>query len=219
MIQLHWHPGNASMIPHIVLREIGVPFEKVMVDRDAGANRSPAYLALNPNGLIPVLVDDALVLYETVAICMHLVDRHPECGMSPPLGSAERGEWYKWLAWMSNSLQVSLIHYFYPERMVDAGNVTGAAQVKAQAQARVGTLLDQIEAELVRDGRPWLLGDRFGVADAYGFVLCRWTRGFTGPQGAPARARTPIAAWLARIAARPAVRQVFADEGLPTPWY
>lgn len=219
MIQLHWYPGNASMIVHIVLRELGVPFEKVLVDRETDAHRSAAYLALNPNGLIPVLVDDGLVLYETAAICLHLADRHAGAGLSPPLGSAARAELYKWLVWMSNSLQATLMLYFYPERLVDEGNAAGAAQVRTHAQAKVTSLLGQIEARLMQDGQPWLLGDRFSLADAYGFVLCRWTRGFSGPAGGPARERAAIAAWLARVAERPAVREVFADEGLPAPWY
>ena len=219
MIQLHYFPGNASMIAHIVLHELGLPFDKVLVDRAANAHKSPGYLALNPNGLIPVLVDDGLVLYETAAICLHLADRHPEAGLSPPLGSTDRAELYKWLVWMTNALQATLIHYFYPERMVDAGNVEGAAQVKAHAQAHAGGLLDQIEAQLQRHGQPWFLGEKFGLADAYGFVLCRWTRGFSAPAGGPARERPAIAAWLARVATRPAVQRVFADEGLQPPWY
>jgi glutathione S-transferase len=219
MIELHYFPGNASMVPHIVLHELGLPFEKLLVDRDAYAHKSPAYLALNPNGLIPVLVDDGLVLYETAAICLHLADRHPAAGLSPPLGSADRAELYKWLIWMTNTLQATLIHYFYPERMVDAGNSEGAMQVRAHAQARVGTLVDQIEAQLERQHGPWLLGERYSLADAYGFVMCRWTRGFSGSAAAPARERPAIAAWLQRVLARPAVQRVFADEGLQPPWY
>ncbi|HZV93182.1 MAG TPA: glutathione S-transferase N-terminal domain-containing protein, partial [Caldimonas sp.] len=84
MLQLHYFPGNASLIAHVVLEELGVPFELKYVDRAVSAQRSAAYLALNPNGLIPVLVDGAatdaagrpLVLYETAAICLHLADTH-----------------------------------------------------------------------------------------------------------------------------------------------
>jgi glutathione S-transferase len=64
MIRLHYYPGNASFTPHVLLHELGVPFERVLVDRNQGAHKSPAYLKLNPNGLIPVLEDDGLVLYE-----------------------------------------------------------------------------------------------------------------------------------------------------------
>ena len=97
MIQLHYWPGNASMTPHMLLEELGVPFELKRVARDVGAHKQPEYLQLNPNGLIPVLVDGDLVLYETAAICLHLVDTHPAAGLAPSVGTAERAHFYKWL--------------------------------------------------------------------------------------------------------------------------
>ena len=101
MIQLHYHPGNASMTPHLVLRELGVPFELKYVDRANAAHKSPEYLKLNPNGLIPVLVDGELVLYESAAIVLHLVDTHPAAGLAPALGTPERAQFYKWLVWVA----------------------------------------------------------------------------------------------------------------------
>ncbi len=222
MLQLHYHPGNASLIPHIVLEEIGAPFELAFVDRSAAAHKSSDYLALNPNGLIPVLVDrrgeaagegaQPLVLYETAAVCLHLADTHPEAGLMPPLGSAARAHAYKWLAWLSNTMQATLRLYFYPERWAD--DAAAAAQVKAHAEAKVGTMLDQLDAELARHGRPWLLGDAFSLADPYAFVLCRWTRGFARP----ARSLPYLKPFLDRMLARPAVQRTFAAEGLKEPW-
>ena len=88
MRQLHYFPGNASMAPHILLREIGEPFELVLVDREHDSHKSAAYLRLNPNGLIPVFVDGDLVLYESAAICLHLADSAPQAGLIPaPDGS------------------------------------------------------------------------------------------------------------------------------------
>ena len=127
MINLHYYPGNASLAPHILLQEIGAPFELVLVDRTQHAHQSPAYLALNPNGLIPVLRDGPLVLYECVAIGLHLCDTHPAAGLAPAMGTPARAQFYKWLVWMTNTLQATLIHYFYPERMVDDGNTSGAS--------------------------------------------------------------------------------------------
>jgi glutathione S-transferase len=214
MITLHYHPSNASFTPHILLREIGVPFELALVDRAQQAHKSPAYLKLNPNGLIPVLVDGDLVLYETAAICLHLVDTHPQAALAPALGTAERAHFYKWLVWLTNSLQTSLIAYFYPERWVDAGNADGAAQVKAHAQARIGALLQQIDDQLASHGGPWLLGQHFSAVDPYAFMLCRWTRGFADK---PARSYAHIGPYLQRVLARPAVQQAIAAEGLPEP--
>jgi glutathione S-transferase len=77
MLELHYFPGNASLIVRILLEELGLPFKATLVDRAKNAQKAPAYLALNPNGLIPVLIDGDLVLYETAAICLYLCDKHP----------------------------------------------------------------------------------------------------------------------------------------------
>ena len=214
MITLHYYPSNASFAPHVLLREIGVPFELALVDRSQQAHKSPAYLRLNPNGLIPVLVDGELVLYETAAICLHLADTHPQAALAPALGSPQRAHFYKWLVWLTNSLQSSLIAYFYPERWVDAGNEAGAAQVKAHAQLRVAGLLQQIDEQLAAHGGPWLLGERYSAVDPYALMLCRWTRGFAER---PARSYRHIGPYLQRVLARPAVQQAFAAEGLSEP--
>ncbi|WP_395702751.1 glutathione S-transferase family protein [Aquabacterium sp.] len=217
MIELHYYPGNASMAPHIVLHELGVPFEKRLVDRTRNAHKSAEYLKLNPNGLIPVLVDGELVLYECAAISLHLADKHPAAGLAPALGSPERAHYYKWMVWLTNTLQAMLIHYFYPDRLVDEGNADGAAQVQAHAQAQVGRMLDQLEAQFAQHGGPWLLGTAYSAADAHAFMLCRWTRGFQGAASAPARERPLLGAYLQRMLARPAVQRVIADEGLSAP--
>jgi glutathione S-transferase len=220
MPRLHYFPGNASLIVHIVLEEIGAPFTLEYVDRTQSAHRSKAYLALNPNGLIPVLVDDAsidadgapLVLYETAAICMHLADEHVEAGLLPAFGTRERANAYKWLAWLSNTVQPTLTLYFYPERWAD--DTAGAAVLQAKAEAKVGALLEQLDAELARHGGPWLLGASFSIADPYAFVLCRWTRGFDRP----ARTLPHLKPWLDRMLGRRSVQRAFATERLPEPW-
>ena len=211
MLQLHYHPGNASMAPHLLLEEMGVRYELKLVDRAQQAHKSAEYLLLNPNGLIPVLVDGELVLYEAAAICLHLTDTHPQAGLAPALGSAARAHFYKWLVWLTNSLQASLILYFYPERWADTPQA--AAQVRAHAEARVGTLLDQIEAELARHGGPYLLGEAFSAVDLYALMLCRWTRGFARP----ARSLPQTGPYLQRLLVRPAVQRVFEREGLAPP--
>ena len=215
MLQLHYYPSTASMAPHIVLQELGVPFELVLVDRTADAHKAPEYLRLNPNGLIPVLTDGDLVLYESAAICLYLCDRHPQAKLAPALGTAERAHFYKWLMWLTNTLQTTLITYFYPERLVNPGNAAGAAEVKAQAERKVGELLDQLDAELARHGGPWLLGQNYSALDPYALMLCRWTRGFAST---PARARPHLGPYLQAMLARPAVQRVFATEKLPQPW-
>mgnify|MGYP001546705222 FL=1 len=213
MKKLLYYPGNASMAPHIVLEEIGQPFELELVDRTQGAHKSAQYLRLNPNGLIPVLVDGDMVLYETAAICLHLADTHPESRLAPELGTPARAQLYKWLMWLTNTLQASLIVYFYPERWVDADNATGARQVQAHAASKIATLLDQLEAQLDASGGPWLLGHQYTILDPYALMLCRWTRGFAKP----ARQWPLLGAYLQRMLERPAVQRAIRTEGLDQP--
>lgn len=215
MIQLHYYPSTAAMVPHILLEEIGVPFQRVLVDRMANAHKTPEYLRLNPNGLIPVLVDGDLVLYETAAIVLHLADTHPGSGLAPAVGTGERSHFYKWLAWLTNTLQATLILYFYPERWVDEGNAEGAAQVRRHAQARIGALLDQLDAQVARRGGPWFMGRDYSALDPYVFTLCRWTRNFSAGR---ARERAHLGPYLERMLQRPAVQRVFAAEELKPPY-
>jgi len=219
MIVLHHASSSAAMAPHILLEELGVPFELRPVDLEARAHKAPDYLRLNPNGTVPVLVvDDApggpLVLWESAAICLHLADMHPSAGLAPLPGTPARAHFYKWLTWLTNTLQATLISYFYPERWVAEGHAAAAAEVKACAEARAGALVDVLEAELARDGRPWLLGAEWTAVDAYALMLCRWTRHFARPAS-----RLPtLGDCLRRGLERPAVRAVFERERIPRPW-
>jgi len=214
MIQLHYYPGNASMTPHLLLREMGLPFELKLVDRANNAHKSPEYLKLNPNGLIPVLVDGELVLYETAAIVLHLLDMHPEAGLAPVVGTSERALFYKWLVWLSSSLQSQMPIYFYTDRYVAPGNTAGAAEVKAATEARIAALIDQLDAHLASNGGPWMLGEHFSALDPYAFMLCRWTRG----AARPARTLPHIGPFLERMLARPAVQKVLEVEKLAPPY-
>ncbi len=214
MVQLHYFPSTASMAPHILLEEIGAPYERVLVDRTQGVQKTQQYLQLNPNGLIPAFTDGDLVLYESAAICLYLCDSHPEAALAPPLGSAARAHFYKWLIWLTNTLQATLSVYFYPERWMNASNPAGAAELKVHAEARVRVLIDQLDSELGRHGGPWLLGEAYTAVDAYTLMLCRWTRNF----GQPARTRPQLGPYLQRVLARPAVIRAFEAEELAAPW-
>jgi glutathione S-transferase len=210
-MQLHYFPSNASMTPHMVLEELGVPYELVLVDRTKNAHHAPGYLKLNPNGKIPVLVDGDLVLYETAAITLHLADTHAGAGLAPPLGTAERAHFYKWLMWLSNTLQAEMPLYFYSDRWADTPE--GAAALKRHAEAHIAGMVDQLEAELAKHGGPWFLGAQYSVLDPYVLMLCRWTRGMARP----ARTLPHLGPYLQRLLSRPAVQRAYAQEGLGEP--
>jgi glutathione S-transferase len=215
MIRLHYYPSTAAMVPQILLEELGVPYERVLVDRTVDAHKRPDYLKLNPNGLIPVLEDGALVLYETAAIVLHLCDTHPQAQLAPALGCAERAHFYKWLMWLTNTLQSALLIYFYPQRWMNEGNEAGVAELKRNAERKVAGFLDQLDSELARHGRPWFAGAAFSGLDPYVFTLCRWTRNFQNEQ--PARTRAHLGPYLQRMLDRESVRRVIANEKLVAP--
>ena len=237
MIYLHYFPSNASMIPHILLEELGVPFELVLVDRTQNLHKSADYLKLNPNGKIPTLVQTSpgqpdLVLYESAAICLHLSDTHPQAALAPAVGSPARAHCYKWLLWLSNTFQPDIMMYFYPERYVISSDPQVVKEVSQQAEARIGGHLAQLDSELARvtqavkhpvvqPGKesnasgPWLLGTQFSILDPYLFTLCRWTRNFTAR---PARSYPQLGPYLQRMLARPSVQRVLATEQLAEPF-
>ena len=214
MIQPHYHPGNASFVPHLLLEELGERFELKFVDRAANAHKSADYLKLNPNGKIPVLVDGDLVLYETAAIVMHLVDTHPQAGLAPAPGTAARAHFNKWLFWMTNTVQPEVMLYYYPQRWMDEGNAAGAAQLKAHAEANIGGMLDQMEGQFAAHSGDWFGGAAYSALDPFAFILCRWTRNFARP----ARSLPRLGKYLERMLARPAVQRVIAREKIAEPW-
>jgi glutathione S-transferase len=210
MYVLHYYPGNASLLPHMVLREIGAPFELRLVDRTKEAQRSVDYLRLNPNGRIPVLEDGELVLFETAAIVLHLVDRHPDAGLAPPVGTPQRAQFYKWMVHLTNTPQAEYRAWFYPHEHVS--DSASAPSVKAAAGERLGRMFDVV-ADQLGDG-PWLLGERFSAADLFLLMLVRWGRAMPHPPRLVAR----LADHASRVLARPAVQATFAAEGIGAPF-
>ena len=201
-MRLHWIPGSAAMAPHAALAEIGVPYELALVERDERGQSPPAYLALNPSGRVPTLEDDGLVLTESAAILLYLADRFPEAGLAPPPG--ERAVLYRWLVFMTNTVQTALLRFFYPERYGD-----GAVSATAAEELRV--LFDRIDGELA--GREWLVGGSRSAADLFLFMMTRWGR-HLDPQ---AWARPNVRAHCLRTLELPGVRRMLDEQGLESP--
>src|ERR1700757_2723063 len=135
----------------MVLEELGLSYDLVLVDRAKNAQKSNDYLKINPNGRIPTLVDGDLVLFEAVAIVLHLVDKHPEAGLAPKVGTPERAKFYQWLTFLTNSLQEELMIWQYPDRLTGA-DAAATAVAKRGAEARASNYLDVIETHLEANG-------------------------------------------------------------------
>ncbi len=210
MIELHFSPGNANLAPHFILLDIDAKFRLVPVDRSVNAHKSPEYMKLNPFGRIPVMVDGDLVLFESAAICLHLVDSHPNCGLAPTQGTPERAHFYKWLMFLTNTIQPDILMYYYPDRYT-TDRKTDA--VKAAAENRLIDFFSRVDDHL-GEGGPYLLGETFSAADYYLLMVSRWGR----PLKTPPRDMKHLGSTLKIIAERDAVKGAFAAEDIEPPF-
>jgi glutathione S-transferase len=211
MLALYYYPGLASLLPHMMLRETGAPFELRFIDRERDEHKREDYLKLNPNGRIPVLVDDDLVLFETAAIVLHLADKFPEAGLAPAVGTKERAEFYKWIVHLTNTPQAEFRAWFYPHEHV--ADEAAAPAVKQAAGERLNSMFDVISEQL--GDKQWLLGDRFSAADLFLFLLIRWSRNMPRP----ARTIPNLNALAERVLARSAVQEALKVEGIQAPLF
>ncbi|MEI7760227.1 MAG: glutathione S-transferase family protein [Thermoleophilia bacterium] len=196
---LYGRPGSASMAPHAALAEIGVDYDLVLIERDE-AQTDPGYLGLNPLGVVPTLVDGDIVLTESAAILLYLADRYPEARLAPE----GRAQFYRWLVFMTNTLQTTLLRMFYPERY-------GDESVGPRATAEAGRHFDLIESHLA--GREWLVGEHRTGADLFLLMLTDWG----SELDPPAWDRPAIRAHFLRTLALPGVARMFEEEGLEKP--
>ena len=206
MYTLYYSPATASMVIHLALLEIGAPHELRLVDFDKDAQHDPAYLKLNPQGVVPTLVIDGRAMTESAAILMMLADRHPEAGLAPAVGSAERDAWYQWIVYLSNSLAATYRFWFYPP---DLGSAEHPPAVRAALQKKIEAVWDRLAAHISANG-PYLLGANFSGADLLLLMLMRWSRNMP----------RPVTEWpaLKRYAdlmrTRPSWKKLYEVEGL-----
>jgi glutathione S-transferase len=173
MIELFYLPGSAAMAAQAAVEEVGLEYVAVPVVREQGRAVSPAgFLELNPHGRVPTMVDGDLVMYEAAAIVMHLGDRHPESGLLPPPQTDARSHAFRWLAYLTNTVQATFMWFFYPERYVGEDKDACKAVV-AGTTRQLDSMFHWIDSELA--GREYVLGEFSGV-DLYLHMVTRWGR-------------------------------------------
>lgn len=198
-MKLFYFPGACSLSPHIVLREVGSKFELVKVDLATKKTETGEdYTKINPRGYVPALqLDDGSVIVEGPAIVQYLADQNPAAGLAPAPTDRKRYDLQSWLTFIGTELHKQFSPLFNP------------ASVEAQKAASVQALKGRfayLEKELA--SRPYLMGERFSVADVYLFVVLSWA-GYVKLELSPA-----LNAYQQRIAARPAVIAALKAEGL-----
>lgn len=200
-MKLYFSPGACSLSPHIVMREAGLTFEteKVSLSNKQTASGGD-YRDINPKGYVPALqLDNGEVLTEGPAIVQYIADKNPQAQLAPAAGSMERYRLIEWLNFISTELHKSFGALFKPNT---------PEETRQAARDTIATRLEIVEKQL--QGRDYLFGNQFGVADAYLFTVVGWA-----PHVKMDLGRWPnVQAFLQRVAARPAVRAAMLAEGL-----
>lgn len=214
-LELYFAPGACSFVPHVALEAVkaasGQGFEPKLVKLHKGEQKTPEYLALNPNGQVPVLVADGKPLNQIVAICDFLDRSYPGTGLLPAEPWA-RAQALSQLAWMNNSVHPTFTHVFRAEQFAESD--AAKAEVKKVAAARFRKLLERIQG-LVAGKPAFWHGERASPHDAYAFTLLRWG-GYAGidPASLPA-----YLAYVERVMAAPPVAAALERERIKLDTY
>lgn len=200
-MKLYLSPGACSLSPHIVLCEAGLAFETERVDLGKKTTASGQdYKTINPKGSVPALqLDDGQILTEGPAIVQYLADLAPEKQLAPAAGSIARYRLMEWLNFIGTEVHKGFSPLFNP---------AVPDQYKQMARDALAVRFDIVARTLEKSD--YLLGAQFTVADAYLFTVLNWT----APLRIDMQRWPSFTAYLARIAARPAVRTAMLDEGL-----
>jgi len=200
-MKLYYSPGACSLSPHIVLREAGLAFEAVKAPtKTHQLDDGTDYYGINPLGYVPLLeLDDGTRLREGPAIVQYIADQVPVKNLAPANGTLPRYRLQEWLTFIGMELHRSYSPLFNPKMPEDGKQV-----YRDRLASRYQWLNGQLE------GRDFLMGDHFTVADAYLYTVTRWSQ----PMQIDLAAHGHISAYMERMAARPAVQEALKVEGL-----
>lgn len=200
-MKLYYSPGACSLSPHIVLIESGLAFEAVLASTKTHKLADGTdYYTINPKGYVPLLeFDNGERLTEGPAILQYIADRVPEKNLAPANGTMPRYRVQEWLNFITSELHKGIGGMFNPAMPEEFKVVT-----RERALGRLKWVDEQLE------GKSYLMGDAFSLPDAYLFTVTRWTQYV----GIDISGLKNLGAYMARMAARPAVQQAMQAEGL-----
>ena len=209
MRTLYYAPGAASFVVHWLLIELGLDHELRKVDTAAGEQKSPEYLALNPNGVVPTWVDEGRTMFEAAAIAMTLGDRYAAGRFAPLFDAPERAAYNQWMFHLANAVQPLFRIWWYPHEPAGEAN---AELVRQHVIPRIEAAWQRLDDHLAKNG-PYLLGGQPSDVDFDLTMLMRWSRGMPRPGD-----RWPhLGALAAKMKARPSFATLYEREGL-TEW-
>ena len=188
----YFNPFSRAVTTHWMLTELNVDHEQVVVDLTAGGSRTPEYLAINPMGKVPALVDGDTVVTEVAAICAYLADRYPAKGFAPPTDSPERGRYYRYLFFPGTTLEP-----MFAARLFGLTDYPAESAGWGDYERCMNTVASMIPES------DWVLESGFSAADVVfgGALDLAVNLGWIEAPGAD------LAAYVARIRERPAYRK------------
>lgn len=166
-MKLYYFPGACALADHIALEWTGIAHEAVRMNRES--IKSVEYLALNPNGSVPLLVDDGFTLTENAAILGYIAELSPEARLLGDGSVRGRADVMRWLAYLNSDVHGAFKPIFSPARFLPQESLAGA--LAEQARLQVATHLQHLDEQM--EGKDWLVGTR-SIADPYLFVMLRW---------------------------------------------
>ena len=192
----HASPSRSSIV-HWMLEELGEPYKLEVLNLQAGDQRKPAYLAINPMGKVPTLKDGDVVVSEVAAICCYLADTYPKAKLAPPIGDKRRGDYLKWLFYGPSCLEPA---------MIDKALNRPPAPRSTAGWADYDTVVEVLRSAV--GAREYLLGEQFTAADVVIGSGLRWGMLFKMFPELP-----EFVTYVDRLKARPAMqRQLAKDE-------
>lgn len=202
-MKLYYSPGACSMASHIALIEAGLQFETEKVNLKTPEKTTSSgqnFTRINPKGYVPALeTQTGDILTEGAAILQYIADRTPEKELAPRAGTFERYKLQEWLTFISSEVHKSMSPLFNPKTPEAYRDI---------AKAHLSRRLDWVQEQL--QGRPFLMGQTFTVADAYLFTVLGWSKML----GLDLTKWPGLMGYVERVGSRPAVRQAMKAEGL-----
>ena len=200
-MKLYYSPGACSLSPHIVLREAGIAFEPVLASTKTHKLQDGTdYYGINPLGYVPMLeLDDGTRLREGPAIVQYVADQAPNKNLAPANGTLPRYRLQEWLTFIGTEIHKTFSPLFNPATPEEA---------KSQFRDKLASRFEFVDKQL--EGREYVMGEHFSVADAYLYVVTRWTK----PMNIDISRFKNLTAHNARVDARPAVQEALKFEKL-----
>jgi GST-like protein len=202
MYKLYGRPGSGSLAVQVALEEIGAPYERIWVGREAAD--VARFRAINPTGRVPALsLPDGTLMFESAAMLIHLAPAHPQSAAAAPAGTSRHATFLQWMVFLSANVYEAALRMYYSERY----SSRGAADAEAIRQKGTADFRDHLA--LISLGlAPYVMGSAYSIADVYLYMLGSW---YPGEKSELYSQAPKLAAHAKLVAARPAVAKVEAD--------